>query len=161
MPSEKQLNWLVATAQAAAQAGHIFPDYAACEAAVESGWGTSQLAVRDHNLFGMKQHTHPEYGTISLPTNEVVHGAVQSITANWVVYPNDTECYKDRMQTFRTLPRYAPVLAARDGEAYVMLVGATGYATDPMRAMKVLAVYHEWKGANAPKLSEEIPRIDT
>ncbi len=40
---------------AARSAGHIFPEYAACEAALESGWGMSGLAQKANNLFGQKQ----------------------------------------------------------------------------------------------------------
>ena len=50
---------------AAAQARHVFPEMAACEAALESGFGKSGLAREDNNLFGMKQHPHPVYGTHS------------------------------------------------------------------------------------------------
>ncbi|HZU08351.1 MAG TPA: glucosaminidase domain-containing protein, partial [Pseudacidobacterium sp.] len=49
--------------QAAAAAGHIFPEYAACEAALESGWGLSHLATEANNLFGQKQAHPPLPGT--------------------------------------------------------------------------------------------------
>jgi uncharacterized FlgJ-related protein len=39
--------------QQAEVAPHIFPTMAACEAALESGYGTSGLAISDNNLFGM------------------------------------------------------------------------------------------------------------
>ena len=58
---------------AAVRAEHVFPEMAACEAALESRWGTSELALRAHNVFGTKQRLHPEYGTIHLPTKEFLH----------------------------------------------------------------------------------------
>ena len=79
---------------------------AACEAALESGYGRSVLAVEDRNLFGMKQHQHPEYGTATLPTNEFYGGEWKTVEANWVVYPDWQACFKDRMAT---LKRLAPV----------------------------------------------------
>ncbi|MGB7199797.1 MAG: glucosaminidase domain-containing protein, partial [Acidobacteriaceae bacterium] len=62
--------------RAAQAAHHIFPAFAACEAALESGWGRSQLAMEANNLFGQKQSHPPLAGTetIAMPTREFLHG---------------------------------------------------------------------------------------
>src|SRR5437868_2889649 len=88
---------------AAYEAVHLFPEFAACEAALESGYGTSGLAIADHNLFGMKQHTHPVYGTHNLPTREFIHGGWKSEVAHWVKYPTERDCFIDRMATLKRL----------------------------------------------------------
>lgn len=143
--SSIQKDFLDRVSRAAEQAGHIFPTMAACEAALESGFGTSGLAVADHNLFGMKQHTHPVYGTHVLPTREYIGGEWKQVDAAWVSYPDETACFIDRMATLHRLssvyPHYAAALAATDCYVYVKEVSTT-WSTDPERANKVIA-YHD------------------
>jgi len=133
--------------EAAKKADHIFPEMAACEAALESGYGRSVLAAQDNNLFGMKAHAHPdhpEWGTVTLPTNEFYGGKWIAVEANWIVYPEWADCFADRMATLKRLepfyPHYARALAAGQPELYVMEVSST-WSTDPKRAQKVLAIY--------------------
>jgi hypothetical protein len=69
-----QDDFLLKACEAARTAGHVFPEYAACEAALESAWGMSRLAVEANNLFGQKQ-SHPPLGeSLDLPTKEYLHG---------------------------------------------------------------------------------------
>ena len=139
--------------EAAEAAGHPFPTDAACEAALESGYGASGLAKRANNLFGMKQHVHPVFGTLSLPTKEwvgvekdtqdgVPDGWI-TVSANWVSYPDWSSCFADRLNTLQRMapkyPHYAAALAAMDGETFVREVSKT-WSTDPKRADKVLAI---------------------
>jgi flagellum-specific peptidoglycan hydrolase FlgJ len=60
--NELQRNFLDRASAEAVKANHPFAKMAACEAALESSWGNSQLARDDFNLFGMKQHAHPVLG---------------------------------------------------------------------------------------------------
>lgn len=144
MASAEQVGWLVSAARAARAAGHIWPAMAACEAALESGWGESELAREDHNLFGCKQHLHPVYGTVHIPTREFVSNAWVTVDAAWVRYPDDAACFEDRMRTLRmlstTYPNYAMALVADTAEEYVAEVSQT-WSTDPERAEKCIAIY--------------------
>lgn len=147
------------TSRAAEQAGHLFPTMAACEAALESGYGTSGLAIADNNLFGMKQHQHPVYGTHVLPTKEFVgkdkdtSDGLQDgwivVNANWVKYPDLAACFSDRIATLKALssayPHYAAALAAKDAVAFVTEVSKT-WSSDPKRADKVIAIYNSYLG---------------
>lgn len=45
MPTPEQIKTLVVYRTAAVTSGHIFPEYAACEAVMESKWGISKLAT--------------------------------------------------------------------------------------------------------------------
>lgn len=149
--TDEEKQWLVDTATAATNAEHVWPEYAACEAALESGFGRSGLATRDNNLFGMKQHKHPIYGTEVLPTREFENGEWETVDASWVKYPDLVTCFQDRMNTLRKLSQYpsythyANALAATDGQQYVSEVSAK-WSTDPNRGQKVLDIYKEWKG---------------
>lgn len=131
----------------ARKSGHIFPEAAACEAALESNWGKSRLAIEDRNLFGTKQHRHAVYGTHILPTREYDNGEWITINSSWVSYPDYVSCFVDRMGTLlrlaSVLPHYANALDAPDAETYIREVSAS-WATDPDRGSKVLAIYHEF-----------------
>jgi flagellum-specific peptidoglycan hydrolase FlgJ len=153
----QQKQFLDKASQQAEAAGHIFPEMAACEAALESGYGTSGLAIADRNLFGMKQHAHPIYGTHVLPTKEFVgidkdtDGVKDGwivVNANWITYPDYAACFTDRMNTLRRLapvyPHYRNALVAPDPLTYVNEVSQT-WSTDPKRAEKVSAIYQAYK----------------
>jgi flagellum-specific peptidoglycan hydrolase FlgJ len=148
-----------ATAEAI-KANHPFAKMAACEAALESSWGNSQLARDDFNLFGMKQHSHPVYGTMTLPTREWIgkekdtqdgnpDGWIQ-VTASWVKYPDWRACFADRLATLErlsnVLPHYKAALEAPDAQTYITEVSKT-WSTDPRRAEKVLSIYQEYVAA--------------
>jgi flagellum-specific peptidoglycan hydrolase FlgJ len=141
-----QEDFLRKSSDAAKAAGHIFPEYAACEAALESGWGMSQLAGRANNLFGQKQ-AHPALPgteTISLPTREYLHGAWATVQANWIMFSGWQACFEGRMRLLGSLshayPHYAAALAAKSGEAFINEVSQS-WSTDPQRAGKVLSIH--------------------
>lgn len=144
--TDQQRQFLAKATSEAKKGGHIFPEAAACEAALESGYGKSGLATEDNNLFGMKQHKHPLYGTHNLPTREFENGEWITVVASWVHYPSLADCFSDRMATLRRLApakgfeHYAAALAAKDAPTYVREVSAK-WSTDPHRAEKVLEIY--------------------
>jgi flagellum-specific peptidoglycan hydrolase FlgJ len=141
-----QTTFLQKASQQAAQAGHVFPDMAACEAALESAYGTSGLAIEGNNCLGIKQHAKPIYDTIFMPTREYINGKYVQIEAEWVKYPTQADCFTDRMDILRRLPTfYGPALNATNAIDYVILV-SKHWSTDPDRAAKCIAIYQEWKG---------------
>lgn len=147
--TEAQKEFLDKATVAATQAAHPFPRMAAAEAALESGYGLSGLAQEDNNLFGMKQHIHPLYGTQSLPTKEFEHGDWITVTAEWVKYPDWASCFFDRVHTLVNLSHgylhYAAALQAPDAETYIREVSQS-WSTDPARADKCLAIYNDYVG---------------
>ena len=142
-----QLAFLHAASAEAAKANHPFPEMAACEAALESSWGNSQLAREANNLFGMKQHAHPICGTMNLPTKEFLDGRWLSCASQWVDYPDWASCFADRLATLQRLsnayPHYKAALDAQDAETFVTEVSRT-WSTDPNRAAKVISIYKEF-----------------
>jgi flagellum-specific peptidoglycan hydrolase FlgJ len=142
--SPTQIAFLQKTATAALDAGHIFPQAAACEAALESNYGQSQLARESNNLFGMKQHQVPVYETTRMWTHEVnKSGQLIAIEADFVKYPGLDECFADRMATLRRLDVYAPALESTTDTDFIVNV-SQHWSTDPRRAQKVLAIYSEF-----------------
>ncbi|MGH9616458.1 MAG: glucosaminidase domain-containing protein [Acidobacteriaceae bacterium] len=138
--------FLLRAYRAAQAAHHVFPAYAACEAALESGWGQSQLATEANNLFGQKQSHPPMTGTetVAMPTREYLHDHWMTVSANWAKFTDWSECFRARMALLERLshayPNYGVALRAADGEQYLTAVSRS-WSTDPERAGKVLAVY--------------------
>jgi len=131
---------------AANDGGHIFPEHAACEAALESGWGQSKLAIEGNNLFGQKQSHPPIKGTqtLALPTEEYLKKQWVTVPANWVKFSRWGDCFRARMELLERLsdgyPHYAAALAATTGEDFTREVSVS-WSTDPQRAAKVVAIH--------------------
>jgi flagellum-specific peptidoglycan hydrolase FlgJ len=130
------------------RANHPFPRMAAAEAALESNYGHSELALVGNNLFGMKQHKHAIYGTMTLPTREFEGGEWVVVPgAQWVKYSDWRACFADRLATLERLsnayPHYKAALDAKDAQSYVAEVSKS-WSTDPRRAEKVLSIYQEF-----------------
>jgi flagellum-specific peptidoglycan hydrolase FlgJ len=139
-------SFLARAVTAARVAGHLFPEFAACEAALESNWGSSVLARQANNLFGQKQ-SHPAVGgTLLLPTREFTHGAWLTVQAGWVEFADWQASFRARMQLLQRLeqvyPDYRAALSATTGEQFVRSVSRR-WSTDPDRAAKVLCIYGE------------------
>ncbi len=149
-----QHDWIKMVAEAAADAQHCWPTMAACEAALESGYGTSALAKEGLNLFGMKAHASTSMADeFSLPTREFLAGTWVSTTAEWMKYATLADCFKDRMATLTRLapqfPHYADALASTDPMSYVTNVSES-WSTDPERAAKVIAIYGAYNTYQPP-----------
>lgn len=146
----QQQQYIRHAAQQAEQAGHIFPVMAACEAALESGYGTSRLSIEEHNEFGMKAHVaslHEVLKYIAMPTKEFIDHKWVSISATWCIYPDQAACFTDRMETLKRMaphhPHYAAALAASNPIDYVTAVSQS-WSTDPDRADKCVLIYSEY-----------------
>lgn len=144
-----QDEFLVKAAKAAKDAEHIFPAYAAAEAALESRWGQSTLAVEANNLFGRKASKEGHYEPsqlLVLPTKEFLHGEWVTVSAVWLKFKDWDECFRDRMSLLERLKSlYGEALAAPDGPGFVALV-SKHWSTDPDRAKKVLETYNAHRG---------------
>lgn len=145
--SPEQTIFLDRASDAARHATCSFPQMVACEAGLESGYGTSNLAKKYNNLFGMKTHRHNLYGSVSLPTREFLDGEWVQTSSDFETYKDWDTCFFDRLSTLIRLsgayPHYAAALNAPDAETYVREVSKT-WATDPTRAEKIIAIYAEY-----------------
>ena len=110
----------------------------------ESGQGDhmSQLATRDHNLFGMKWASSyasaPEVaGKSSWATGEeAADGSHYTITAQFIVFKGDAECIRFRSRVFLQAGRYAnnplirEAMANHDSDKMAEGLKEAGWATD-------------------------------
>lgn len=126
----------------------IFPDAQTCEAMLETTWLTSELGVKEFNLFGMKQHSHPIYGTINLPTKEYLDGKWVVQNDDFVLYPDYESSFHDRMNTLVTLaphyPHYDAALKASSAEMFLIQVSLT-WSTGFMRGPDCVSILHAHK----------------
>jgi flagellum-specific peptidoglycan hydrolase FlgJ len=162
MTTTLQDNFLRNASAAARAAGHIFPEYAACEAALESTWGQSRLAREANNLFGQKQSVEniEGAGTLALPTQEFLHGRWVTVVAQWARFADQAACFRARMALLRRLehsyPAYGRALAATTGEAFIEEV-SRAWSTDPQRSQKVLAIHRQHCASFLPLIPAMLP----
>ncbi|MDE2103876.1 MAG: glucosaminidase domain-containing protein [Patescibacteria group bacterium] len=111
------------------------------EAALESGWGGSELAQRGKNLFGVKAFPGWEGATMSLPTREFFKGRWVTVNAQWCVYVDWIDSILAHAKFLFGEPRYKPALTVReDVKKFAPAIQAAGYATDPEYAKKILMI---------------------
>jgi flagellum-specific peptidoglycan hydrolase FlgJ len=108
------------------------------QAIVESGWGTSGLATRDHNLFGIKG-AGPA-GSDPLPTREYEHGRPVTRRASFRVYHDVAQSIEDHGRLLATSGFYTHAMAARH-QPDTFASALTGvYATDPDYGGKLISL---------------------
>jgi Mannosyl-glycoprotein endo-beta-N-acetylglucosaminidase len=130
---------LVAPGTIAAQQSYGIPAAVTIAQAIdESGWGQSELATADHNLFGIKG-TGPA-GSDMRPTQEYENGIWVTRTAPFRVYHNIAESIADHSQLLATGQAYQHAMAARHvPDAFAAAL--TGiYATDPDYGSSLIAL---------------------
>lgn len=105
------------------------------EAALESGWGKSALAVQARNLFGVKADGNWTGDVLTMNTREYRHGQWVMEPAKWRKYPDWQGCMKDHAVFLtnggRYTGRYADCFKCKDGVSFTLAVAKAGYATDP------------------------------
>ena len=145
MLTQQQVAFLQAAEKAAQNAGHIFPTAAACEAALESAWGSSELFRSAYNVFGQKQSAEPIFETIHMPTQEWDRflGRYHTVEADFVKFPSVEESFRARMALLTRLapeyPHYQAALTSTSAPDYLNAVSQS-WSTDPRRAAKCLQI---------------------
>ena len=127
-------------AQASAAATKIPASFTVAEAALESGWGVSQLAAQGFNLFGVKADKAWKGDTLTMRTREFLKGKWVIVPALWRKYADWRGCIDDHAKFLLTNPRYKPAFSCTDGESFARAVAKAGYATDPQYADKIISV---------------------
>ena len=117
------------------------------QAILESGTGTSELAVNANNYFGLKYKpgrcptaTGVYYKTGSEQSPD---GTYTSSQAQWCKFDNMEECVIGYFD-FISIPRYANLRGVSDPETYLKNIKADGYATSidyVKNLMRVIELY--------------------
>lgn len=128
----------------AAEAGSatgIPPHFLVAHAALESGWGKSEIRTADgapsYNLFGVKAGRGWQGASADVQTTEYVNGVAQSSVEKFRVYGSYAESFRDYANLLRGNPRFSGVLGQQDGTQFARSLQQSGYATDPLYADKL------------------------
>ena len=123
----------------AAESG-IPASFTIAEAALESAWGQSQLALQAKNLFGVKADASWHGDVLTMNTREYLKGQWVIVPARWRKYQDWQGCMDDHAAFLHGNPRYHGCFPAKDGPSFARAVAAAGYATDPQYADKLIAI---------------------
>ena len=116
----------------------ILPSISAAQAALESTWGESGLAIQGNNLFGIKGSYNGQ--SIKFPTQEYVNGKWITIMADFRKYPSWNESIEDHGKFLTENSRYANLVGITDYRTVAQLLQQDGYATDPQYANKLISI---------------------
>ena len=108
----------------------------------ESGWGQSQLASEDHNLFGIKG-SGPS-GSVLRPTQEYQNGQMVTVNAPFRVYSTVAQSITDHSLLLATGSSYKQAMAdRRSPDAFANdLTGV--YATDPNYGASLITIMRQY-----------------
>jgi len=139
---------LAPLAQTAAQKLGLDPKVLLAQAALETGWGKyvmhDEAGKPGFNLFGIKAGGNWDGKSIEIDTLEVVDQQIQKVNAAFRKYDNLEQSFDDYVSFISDNPRYQKALnAAENAENYVNELQASGYATDPDYAQKILRVFNQ------------------
>jgi len=110
--------------------------YVVGQAALESGWGKSEIRHDDgrnsHNLFGIKAGASWKGATVDVATTEFIDGKPQRVTERFRAYGSYAEAFRDWGALMSGHARYGQVLrGAQSVEGFAQGMQRAGYATDP------------------------------
>lgn len=135
------VNRIWTSAVEAASSTGVPAPFLVAHAALESGWGKSEIRSADgtasHNVFGVKAGRSWQGPTVEVQTTEYVNGIAQPAREKFRVYASYTEAFRDYASLLRNNPRFSSVLGQQDGTQFARSLQQSGYATDPMYADKL------------------------
>ena len=112
------------------------------QAIEESGWGLSELAIKDHNLFGIKG-TGPA-GSDPRPTQEYEDGQWVTRISLFRVYHNVAECMDDHGRLLASSTYFKRAMAVRQVPNAFAATLTGVYATDPDYGAKLIGLMRRY-----------------
>ena len=110
------------------------------QAILESGWGTSSLASKYHNYFGMKCGSSWKGKSVNFATKEeYTAGTLTKIRDNFRVYDSMEAGIKGYFDFINT-KRYANLKGVKSPEVYIKRIKADGYATSSTYVDNILRI---------------------
>ena len=129
-------------AMVSAAQSKIYASFAIAEAAIESAWGASKLAIQGHNLFGVKADKAWTGDTIGFRTREYANNQWVFVNALWRKYPSWLGSFADHA-AFLHHKRYAKAFLSSNVDDFTIAVANAGYATDPLYANKIIILINQ------------------
>ena len=115
------------------------------QAALESGWGRRTIRMADgtdsHNLFGIKAGVNWQGKVAEVKTTEYHNGVASKPTEKFRAYDSYADSFRDYARLLSGNERYAEVLKqGGNAHGFAQALQASGYATDPLYAEKLVKV---------------------
>ena len=159
-PRPKFVNRVWPHAVEASRSTGIPPQFLVAHAALETGWGKSEVRRADgstsFNLFGIKAGKSWNGQTVDAKTTEYVDGQAQQSVEKFRAYGSYEESFRDYASLLRNNPRYGAVIGSQDGTEFArrMQQGGLCHRSDVCR--QTLA-HHQW--ANAPASAHRLTNL--
>ena len=142
------MSYLSTIKQGAIETWHahrVLASVVGAQAALESGWGTSDLSKPPHNNhFGIKASSDWTGRTVSMSTREQVGNSWITITASFRAYDTAAASMKDYGLFFTSTPwrveNYKHVVGETDYKKACWALQNAGYATDKGYAQKLINI---------------------
>ena len=123
----------------------ILPSVCIAQAALETGWGTSDMMVKAHAYFGIKAGTNWKGKVYSSKTKECYDGSTfTTITDLFRAYDSLEESVEDYYDLITSLGRYAFACNQTDSKTCIQAIWDGGYATDPDYVQQVMAIINQY-----------------
>ena len=133
------LSRIIPLAKADMKKTKILASLTIAQAILESGWGTSALARKSNNLFGIKGNGK------NYKTFEYINGKRVDIVDSFKVYPDWETSVTDHSGLFLRLSRYQNLIGERDYKKACRKVYEDGYATAPNYAEALIKIIEQYK----------------
>ncbi len=121
------------------------PSVCIAQAALETGWGTSDMMVKAHAYFGIKAGINWKGKVYSSKTKECYDGSTfTTITDLFRAYDSLEESVEDYYDLITSLGRYAFACNQTDSKTCIQAIWDGGYATDPDYVQQVMAIINKY-----------------
>ncbi len=149
MATPKQLAWLqsvVPMAQAAQRRYGVPASISLAQAITESTWGTSSLATKANNYFGIKAtHTANPESYVEFPTHEYQSGRLVLVEALFERYASEEASFEAHAALLANSARYAPAMRfAHNPLSFAGYLQRCGYSTNPRYASDLMEFVHDY-----------------
>lgn len=109
------------------------------QAILESGFGTTDLAVQAHNYFGLKAGTSWQGLIYTKETTEYINGKYVKVSDTFRKYSSLEDSVKGYFE-FLQYDRYSNLKGVVDNHIFVELLKQDGYATDERYISKIITL---------------------
>lgn len=133
------LSRIIPLAKADMKKTKILASLTIAQAILESGWGTSALARKSNNLFGIKGNGK------NYKTFEYINGKRVDIVDSFKVYPDWETSVTDHSGLFLRLSRYQNLIGEKDYKKACRKVYEDGYATAPNYTEALIKIIEQYK----------------
>lgn len=141
-----RLHAVVPAAQATQKKWHVPASVTLAQWIFESSWGTSQLAQRANNFFGVKaSHLNAPETYEEFPTDEYVSGKRVLVEALFEKYYDALDSFDDHGMLLATARRYRfAMLHASSPDDFAACLQTAGYSTSPTYAHELVEAMRDY-----------------